>query len=144
MDQIVAHQRIPDMSKHKTLWSDEEVAYLKANYGRVIVTEIAVDLNRSATSIRTKAHHLNLSRTQNVEQRWSREVNPFGLSDREIDIIRSMAEGRSAAAVGAHLNLAESSVDSHMKSIRRRMGVYSSVRMVLRAERAGLLKGIEA
>lgn len=124
-------------------WTPESTAYIAQNYRSKSVDEIAAILGRSAVSVRTKAHRLGLSCTQNVSQRYSRSANPFGLSDQEIRVLRSLAEGRSIEGVAAHLSASPSTIGDRLKSIRRRMGVYCSTRMVLKAERAGLLAGVE-
>ena len=125
------------------VWTQEARAYVLANYGKQPSAEIAKALGRTPVSVRNIAHRMGLANTQDVAQRESRSRNPFGLSDREVQNLRSVAEGRTADAVGAHLNLSPSTVDGRMKSIRLRMGVYCTTRMVLKAERAGLLVGVE-
>lgn len=68
---------------------------------------------------------------------------PFGLTTKEADIIRSIAEGRDCIQVGADLQMSPHTVRDHLKHIFKKMNVYRQVGMVLKAERAGLLEGIE-
>ena len=67
----------------------------------------------------------------------------FGLTDIEVDIVRALCEGRSAAGAGAVVGLSEHTVRGYLKSIFRKMNVYSQVTMAIKAERAGLLEGVE-
>lgn len=67
----------------------------------------------------------------------------FGLTDIEVEIVRALCEGRSAAGVGAVVGLSEHTVRDYIKTTFRKMNVYSQVTMAIKAERAGLLEGVE-
>lgn len=124
-------------------WTRQDIDYLWKNYPHKSGKELAAHFGRSVVSIRTKAHRLGIATTQSVVQQVSRKVNPFGLSDKEVMVVRSLAEGRTVQGVCAHLSSSPTVIGDYLKSVRRRMGVYSSMRMVLKAERAGLLVGVE-
>jgi DNA-binding NarL/FixJ family response regulator len=66
----------------------------------------------------------------------------FGLTDIELKIVRAMCEGRSTVGVAAVVSLSVHTVRDKMRDIYKKMGVYSQVVMALRAERAGLLDGV--
>lgn len=67
----------------------------------------------------------------------------YGLTDIEVDIVRAICEGRTAAGAGAVVGLSEHTVRDHIKTAFRKMNVYSQVTMAIKAERAGLLEGVE-
>ncbi len=46
-----------------------------------------------------------------------------GLSDRELQVLKAMAEGKSNAAIGASLFLSESSVEKHVSAIFGKLGL---------------------
>jgi DNA-binding NarL/FixJ family response regulator len=54
----------------------------------------------------------------------SRRSNPLGtLTDREQDVLRLMAEGRSNSAIGSVLFISESAVEKHVSSIFTKLGL---------------------
>jgi DNA-binding NarL/FixJ family response regulator len=54
----------------------------------------------------------------------SRRSNPLGtLTDREQDVLRLMAEGRSKSAIGSVLFISESAVEKHVSSIFTKLGL---------------------
>jgi DNA-binding NarL/FixJ family response regulator len=73
---------------------------------------------------------------ETVEHKW-------GLNEMELRVIQAIAEGRDTIGAGAVVSLSPETVRGHIKSIFRKMGCYNQTTMCLRAERAGLLEGIE-
>ena len=67
----------------------------------------------------------------------------FGLLDIEVAIVRAICEGRCAAGTGALVGLSEHTVRDYTKSIFTKMKVYGRVGMAIKAQRAGLLEGVE-
>jgi DNA-binding CsgD family transcriptional regulator len=63
----------------------------------------------------------------------------YGLTDRELAVLRPLAAGRSNAQIGAELYISPSTVGVHVSSILRKLGVSSRVQAAALAERAGLL-----
>lgn len=66
-----------------------------------------------------------------------RKPNEF--TPRELDVLRSVAEGRSLKQVGRDLGIAESTVRTHVKSLYSKLGVNRRSAAVLEASRKGLL-----
>ncbi len=63
----------------------------------------------------------------------------YGLTDRELDVLRLLAAGRTNAQIGAELYISPKTASVHVSSIFRKLGVSSRVQAASLAERAGLL-----
>jgi LuxR family maltose regulon positive regulatory protein len=61
------------------------------------------------------------------------------LTDRERDILRLLAEGRSNREIGAMLFLAPGTVKSYTYSLYGKLGVHSRTQAVARARALGLV-----
>lgn len=69
--------------------------------------------------------------------------NAYGLTDREVSVLRSCAAGRGIKGAAADLGVSPNTVNDYMKAIFKAMGVHNQVVAVLKAERAGLLQGVQ-
>lgn len=58
---------------------------------------------------------------------------------REIEVLNWTKEGKSAWAVGQILNMSETTVQAHLRSVRRKMGVSCKYQAILRAISLGLI-----
>jgi DNA-binding CsgD family transcriptional regulator len=61
------------------------------------------------------------------------------LTQREIEVLNWTKEGKSAWAVGQILNMSEATVQTHLRNVRRKMGVSSKHQAILRAISLGLI-----
>jgi len=65
-------------------------------------------------------------------------VAPLDLSPRQFDVLRLLIEGKCNKLICRELDLAESTVKTHLGAIFRRLGVNSRTQAVLAAARLGL------
>jgi len=64
---------------------------------------------------------------------------PYGLTDRELAVLRLLAVGRTNAQIGAELYISPKTAGVHVSNILRKLGVSGRVQAAALAERAGLL-----
>jgi DNA-binding CsgD family transcriptional regulator len=64
---------------------------------------------------------------------------PYGLTGRELAVLRLLAAGRTNAQIAAELYISPSTASVHVSNILRKLGVSSRVQAAAIAERAGLL-----
>ena len=63
---------------------------------------------------------------------------PYGLTGRELVVLRRVAAGRTNAEIGAELYISPKTAGVHVSNILRKLGVSSRVQAAAWAERAGL------
>jgi DNA-binding CsgD family transcriptional regulator len=64
----------------------------------------------------------------------------YGLTDRELAVLRLLAAGRTNPQIGAELYISASTASVHVSNILRKLGVPGRVQAAALAERAGLLQ----
>ena len=64
----------------------------------------------------------------------------YGLTDRELTVLRLLAAGRTNPQIGAELYISASTASVHVSNILRKLGVSGRVQAAALAERAGLLQ----
>lgn len=69
----------------------------------------------------------------------ARASAPYGLTGRELAVLRLLAVGRTNAEIGAELYISPKTAGVHVSSILRKLGVSGRVQAAAVAERAGLL-----
>jgi DNA-binding CsgD family transcriptional regulator len=67
------------------------------------------------------------------------QPTPYGLTERELMVLRLLGAGRTNAQIGAELYMSPKTASVHVTSILRKLGVSSRVQAAALAERAGLL-----
>lgn len=66
--------------------------------------------------------------------------NMFGLTLRELDILREIATGSSNKEMANKLNISVRTVETHRQNIRQKTGAYAATELVRIADRLGLVK----
>lgn len=69
-----------------------------------------------------------------------RPTQRLALSQRELEVVRQVVEGRSNDEIAAHLTIAAKTVESHLRRIFERVGVVSRTELATRALREGWLE----
>lgn len=67
-------------------------------------------------------------------------TRPFGLSDRQVQILTLIAEGLGTAEVGKRLFITGDTVKNHIHRMGKQMGCGDRARMVALAYQAGVLR----
>jgi len=81
--------------------------------------------------------------TRRLLERFARPPEPReleGLTERETEILRLLAAGRSNAEIAVDLVVTEATVKSHVSAILRKLGVRDRVQAVVAAYEAGLVR----
>ncbi len=71
---------------------------------------------------------------------WARGERPGGLTERELEVLRCMAEGLSNKEIAARLHMTERTVAFHVSNILQKLGVVSRVEAVVWAKDRGIVK----
>ncbi len=77
---------------------------------------------------------------QSVQAKPPEPVDPFGLSELELELLRFVAKGLSNAEVGRVMNIERRTVRTHLGHIYKKLGVNTHVEAVIQAMRAGLVE----
>jgi DNA-binding CsgD family transcriptional regulator len=67
-------------------------------------------------------------------------ATPYGLTERELLVLRLLVAGRSNGEIGAELFISRKTASVHVSNILRRLGVSTRVQAATLAERAGLVR----
>lgn len=67
------------------------------------------------------------------------EAAPYGLTDRELLVLRLLAAGRSNGEIGAELFISRKTASVHVSNILRKLGVSNRAQAAALADRAGIL-----
>jgi DNA-binding NarL/FixJ family response regulator len=65
------------------------------------------------------------------------------LTSRELDVLKFLADGLSAAEIGLRMHLSESTVKSHLAKIYQKLGVTNRAQALVTAMRTGLLSSMQ-
>ena len=67
-------------------------------------------------------------------------TTPYGLTERELLVLRLLVAGRSNGEIGAELFISRKTASVHVSNILRKLGVSTRVQAAALAERAGLVR----
>jgi len=76
----------------------------------------------------------------NIAARLVHRVQEEALTEREEQILRSLAEGKSNRAIGVQLSISESTVKTHLKNLFAKLDVTSRAEAIALAAKRGLVK----
>ena len=76
----------------------------------------------------------------NLAAKLAQRVSGETLSQREIDVLKLMAQGKSNKEIGSALFIGEGTVKSHLKRVFSKLGVISRTEAVANATRRGLIQ----
>jgi len=78
---------------------------------------------------------------KNTHTAKSKSDSTFNLTDREFEVLESVARGERSKEVAAHLGISERTVKAHLASIYQKLGVDSRAAAIAVAAQKGLLNG---
>ena len=88
-------------------WSNEEVEYLKLNYGLKSAQELANEFGVSKQAIVSKCYKLGISAKSNREETWSNEENDIMYEHFEnapLNLLKELLPNRTTHAINQHGN----------------------------------------
>lgn len=103
------------------------------NIGYLDVSTINVELQTELIAI-TKLlpeHLLNRYKEQFIQH--ANDQQPFPLTDRQVHVLKLIAQGHTIKSIANELNIKECTVNHHKKIIFEKLGVQSSTEAVLKA-----------
>jgi DNA-binding NarL/FixJ family response regulator len=74
----------------------------------------------------------------------SRAPNDYALTPRELEVLRSLAQGRTQAEIAGDLVLSPRTVGKHLERVLKKLGVHSRAEAIALAYRAGLVEDAAA
>lgn len=123
---------------------DPEAAYCAVARGAaacLTTAATAEELRRAIHAVVAGGAYIDaIAQTQLASGIRARERTPHLLTDRELDVLRGVASGHTARAIGLDLHLAERTVKGHLEAIYAKLDVSTGAAAVAAALRAGLLE----
>jgi DNA-binding NarL/FixJ family response regulator len=87
-----------------------------------------------------RVHRGDTCMPANLAAKLAQRVSGETLSQREIDVLKLMAQGKSNKEIGSALFISEGTVKSHLKRMFSKLGVISRTEAVANATRRGLIQ----
>ena len=87
-----------------------------------------------------RVHRADTRVPVNLAAKLAQRVSGETLSQREIDVLKLMAQGKSNKEIGSALFIGEGTVKSHLKRVFSKLGVISRTEAVANATRRGLIQ----
>jgi DNA-binding NarL/FixJ family response regulator len=75
---------------------------------------------------------------ENIEKE-AMSCDPIALSDRELEIIKMIAEGYTNAQIAALLYISNHTVNTHRKNVMKKLGINNTAGLVMMAVKSGLV-----
>lgn len=104
-DSINSRNTVSESLRKKTRWSAEDINYLREHYADDDLDSISKHLSRTKSSIRTKAHELDIKKSvwSNVGKERNKEDEYFW-TDEEIEFLREHYATMSTDKIAERLN----------------------------------------
>jgi DNA-binding NarL/FixJ family response regulator len=99
-------------------------------------------LQRGEAAITGKSVTVIMQNLASLSAQNAKQPPAVSLSEREIEILRLVAEGQSNAAISGKISLSENTVKYHLKNIMQKLNAHNRMEAVIIAVRDGLLKDI--
>lgn len=106
--------------------------------GYVLKDAADVELIKAVRSVASGGTYLQAELAARLAA--DREGNPDGLSDRELDVLRLIALGHTAAQIAEELHLSRRTIEAHRAHIGQKLGLGSRAELVRYALDHGLLQ----
>lgn len=74
-----------------------------------------------------------------IEERTIPEVLPFGLTVRECEVLRLIAQGYGNKSIAAELSISVSTVKVHIRNLYRKLGVEDRAHAIIKAIKEGII-----
>ncbi|WP_031437043.1 autoinducer binding domain-containing protein [Methylobacter tundripaludum] len=100
------------------------------------ITEIELDANKFKMAWLTQIAHLGMSRC--LTPKLMQEVN-VTLSNREIEVLRWTADGKTSSEISCILNIAERTVNFHINNVVTKLNAANKTSATIKAAMLGLL-----
>src|SRR5947209_4258512 len=76
-----------------------------------------------------------------LQQTAGTGVNPYGLSQRELEVLELVVQGLPDKEIALRLGVRPDTASKHVNAIRTKMGVHSRTEAAIRAVREGVVDG---
>ena len=144
------HEALPTAVLVLTTFDLDEYAYAALRAGAagfLLKTTPPASLHAAIRSVAAGDALLAPSVTRRLVERFVRMPSPQAgrpaalarLTDRELDVLRAVAQGCSNAEAAAQLHLGESTVKSHLNHLLTKLGLRDRVQAVILAYECGLV-----
>ena len=113
--------------------------YLLKDTGRSTLFDTIRAASRGETLLKPEIMARVLAQ-KNTPQTKSKSDSTFNLTEREYEVLESVARGERGKEVASHLSISERTVKAHLASIYNKLGVDSRAAAIAVAAQNGLLK----
>lgn len=109
--------------------------------GYLLKTTPARELVEAVRAVHAGATVLEASISQRLALRSIRPASPgIRLSERELDVLRQVARGRSSKEIAGHLGISQRTVEGHLNNVYSKLGVNSRTEAIVLAASRGLIR----
>lgn len=124
-----------------TAFVDDEIHQRLRSGGAtdVLTNDLGLDHVLAAILPAPGSRHL---RTVGDHAPQASRAGELGLTEREIDVLRALSEGRSPQQIAHEASISISTVRDHLKHLRHKLDCASAVELIVTAHRLGLLPNL--